>query len=214
MESAVYTILDQQRLWPIRARNIFAIRIKPLQDQLKDELYAESITVDKKVPNILRLKVTERQSSVIVISHGTAFEVDRHGVVTRILSDDESRTVQAASSSPNHGPPLVPVLSIQSTSGTPSDSNEFVTEGQMQRWLDTFDGLRKRGFGYRGAFIESSSSTKIILDLFEPYHVYFDLLTPIDAQIDSYYAFIESKKSDMAIHEYIDARIPGRIYYK
>jgi hypothetical protein len=214
VEKVVYTILDQQRIWPIRSRNIFSIPRSDLENLLKDQLYAEKVAVDKKYPNILRLKVQERQSSVIVIINGTSFEVDHRGDVTRILSEGEARSLQASSNSPNRGPSQIPVLSILNATTTPTGGDVFVTENQMQRWLNLFEGLQKRGFGYRGASIESPESTKVVLDLFEPYRAYFDLLTPLNAQVDSYYAFIKEKKSDMVIYDYIDARIPGRIYYK
>jgi hypothetical protein len=214
VERALYTALDEVHVWPLQARNIFSVNADDVQKQLKYSLYVENVTVDKKYPDILRLKVTERESSVIVITQGDVGEIDRHGVVSRELSSSEAEPLLRGPDSSDRSPSAMPVLSITSVTGTLLEGDQFITENQMGRWLDTFSELRKRGFGYRSASLEFTSSTKLDIAMFESYHVYFDLLMPIDDQITGYFAFMKSKKPDQVIYSYVDARIPGRIYYK
>ncbi len=214
VERTVYADLDAECIWPTRSRNIFFIRPSELEKQLKDDLYVETVTVDKKYPDILRLKVTERKSSVIISFNGASYEIDRHGVVVRQLDVSEADSLARSANSGDHSPSVLPLITIAYASGTLSESDQFITESQMTRWLDTFNELGKRGFGYRSASLDNASSTKLDLSMFEPYHVYFDMLMSIDDQIDGYYAFMKTKKPDQPIYNYIDARIPGRIYYK
>jgi hypothetical protein len=215
VERIVDALLEEQRVWPFRARNLFSIDADGISKRLKNELYIEKAVVDKKYPNILRLKLEERQSTVVVTMQESAFEVDRHGIVTREIGADELASIVNGPASPERTVADMPVLSVTSASGSlPMVDDEFASESQVSRWLDTFETLKRRGFGYRGASIEDQGSTKLVIDMQEPFDVYFDMLSSMDAQIEGYFAFMKVKTKEMAIHEYIDARIPGKIYYK
>jgi len=215
VERIMYDIVDQGRVWPFRARNIFVLNADEVAKQLKNELYVEGVAVDKQYPNILRLKLEERQTTIIVMLQESAFEVDRHGIITREVGADELRSIASSASSSDRPGSVIPVLSITSASGSlPMVDDEFAAESQVARWLDTFDTLKKRGFGYRSASIELKDSTKLKIDMHESYDVYFDMLSSMEAQIEGFYAFMKAKNADQTVREYIDARIPGKIYFK
>ncbi|MFA5129614.1 MAG: FtsQ-type POTRA domain-containing protein [Patescibacteria group bacterium] len=214
VEKAAKDILKQGRAWPIHEGNIFFLNTTDISKTLQDHLFAESVVVDKIYPNVLRLIVKERQSSLILVSGSSMFEIDRKGVATReITSSDERSAIMASTDHPSGSSPAEPILHISNAPDI-MVSNEFVTPERMQGWLDTFQGLSKRGFGFRSAELDMASSTMLVLNMYEPYKVYFDLSSPLNQQLDSYYAFIRSHGSTGDIHEYVDARIPGRLFYK
>ena len=214
--------LDIYRIWPFRAGNLFVLNLNQIQKDLSEKVFAESVIVDKIYPNILRLKIEERQSSLILVLEDTFYEIDRFGVLTKELESDEEiqqlRDQYEISSVLRENYP--PILRVVDQSMRPIIGDEFVSEYRMEGWLDTFQTLKKAGFGYREAVLESPTSTKLILDMFEPYQVYLDvsgfseqLTGSLKAQIESYYTFMKVHE-DSDIREYIDARIPGKVFYK
>jgi hypothetical protein len=216
-------VLDEERVWPFRARNIFFIDRDALGSRIEEELFIEKVVVDKKYPSILRLKLKERESSVIIRIGEEYAEVDHTGIVTRILGTDEAAGLERVADSPRGKGSSIPMLSLKTfgsststiiTSTTIVAHQSLTEESRVVRWLNALQRLKERGFGYRRVSLDTVSSTKLSVRLFEPYEVYFDLLTPLDAQIDGYYAFIKNKPQGTDIQEYIDARIPGKIFYQ
>lgn len=214
VEKAAMEAIDNMRTWPFRFRNIFFIDEKSLSSELKDTLFTQSVIVDKIYPNILRLKIQERQSSLVLMKGTSFWQIDRSGIITRLIDSDVERAqLNDRLLHPVKDPSSVlPILEI-SQDVDPVVGNTYVTDFRVSLWLDTFKSLQDKGFGYRHALVEYATSTKLILNMFEPYEVYIDLMEPIEPQIDGYYEFKRAKK-DVEIKEYLDARIPGRIYYQ
>lgn len=212
--SSVFDTLDEQGTMPWNRRNIILLDVSPLERELETKLYAERVTVDKVYPNILRLNVQERQSSVIVIANNEFYLVDRFGIgVERISSEDEAAVLQRISDPSSASPQDLPVLTVSDRVAFEA-GEPFVSEWAVQRWLDAFHALKEASFGYRKAAGDYATSTKLILDLYEPYDAYFDLLAPMSPQITGFYAFMKAKPADTVIRHYVDVRVPGKVYYK
>lgn len=206
--------MDEQGTWPWQWRNILLLNKEALSKSLERRLYADQVAVEKLYPNILRLKIEERQSSVIVIAGNNLYLVDRKGIGTKRIENEDQLAVldRIAHPSPTAKTDL-PILTIRhSPVFTPGDP--YVDAETVEHWLDAFNGLSETGFGYRNAVLEEATSTKLVLSLFEPYDVYVDLLAPLKPQIDAFYLFMKSKPATAKINEYIDVRVPGRIFYK
>lgn len=214
VEEEVYQALQKMRVWPFRSENIFFINEKKLSDTLTDKLFTQSVSVDKKYPNILRLNIKERQTSLVILKEGRFWQIDRNGVIMREISESKEKAeIQDQISHPvMDRSSTLPILEI-SRDVDPSVGHTYVTDFRVSVWLDTFKSLQDMGFGYRNAMVEYATSTKLILNMFEPYDVYLDVMEPIEPQIQSLYEFMRIKK-DVKIKEYIDARIPGKVYYQ
>lgn len=214
VEDVTNNALQKMRIWPFRPKNIFLIDEKKLSSELTDKLFTQYVTVDKKYPNILRLKVKERQSSLVILKGGKFWQIDRNGVIMReIMEDQEKALMQDQINHPiADRSEVLPILEI-SQDLDPAVGNTYVSDFRVSMWLDTFKSLQDLGFGYRHATVEYATSTKLILNMFEPYDVYIDLMEPIAPQISGLYEFMRVKK-DAQIKEYIDARIPGKVYYQ
>ena len=212
--SITLDILDEQGRWPWNRRNLLLVDIPALEQELERQLYAEKVTVDKQYPHVLRLNVQERRSSVIVIANKEFYLVDRHGIgVERISSEDEAAVLQRISDPASATPQDLPVLNIRGQVLF-EPGERFVSDWIVESWLQAFQALQKASFGYRKAELEFATSTKLILDLYEPYDAFFDLLAPMDVQINGFYAFMKAKDSGTVINEYVDVRVPGKVYYR
>ncbi len=132
-----------------------------------------------------------------------------------ILEEKEKTEIQDQINHPvSERSSVLPILEI-SHDVDPSIGNTYVSDFRVSLWLDTFKSLQEHGFGYRHAMIDYATSTKLILKMFEPYDVYMNmsLTESIEPQIYGLYEFLRIKK-DADIKQYIDARIPGKIYYQ
>lgn len=210
---AAQDALDQERIWPFRARNMFFLDTDAIQDDLTEILFADQVIVDKQYPNILRLKIEERQSSLILLAEDRFYEIDRSGVITREISNEsEIESIRSRVQEPSIASKEMPILQIKDNTDI-IVNDDYITDFRMRAWLDAFHDLEKLGFGYRSALLDYATSSKLILDLFEPYDVYVDILEPLEPQINSYYAFTKTHNQG-EIYNYVDARIPGKVFFK
>lgn len=214
IDRAIEEGLGEQRVFPFREGNIFLVNTEKLEAFLKESLFVQTVAVDKKIPNILRLKIEERQTSLILRVGERMYQVDRSGSIMReIAPGSEQDAILSSANDPSASRASLPLLEVRSSDPQPIVGNAYITDTQMQRWLDTLQGLKEQGFGYRSVSIERATSSKMILRMFEPYDVYIDTMEPLTSQVQSYYEFRKVKK-DEKIYEYVDVRIPGKVFYK
>ncbi|HWQ99321.1 MAG TPA: hypothetical protein VN397_00545 [Candidatus Methylomirabilis sp.] len=211
----VFASLDERGRWPWSRRNLLLVEADALERDLEKRLYAERVAVEKSYPNVLRLKIRERQSTLVLVSDNELFLLDRRGFVSKRMSVEEekeilSRIAKPSSKSNND----TPILTVRAMSQVSVPGEPLIDERTVQRWLETFQELSRAGFGYRNAILEYATSTDLILNMYEPYDVHFDLLAPMQPQIQSFFAFTKALAPGTRIYSYVDARIPGRIYYK
>jgi hypothetical protein len=214
VEQQALAAMDDQGRLPWQWRNVLLLDTNRLAIDLQKRLYAEHVTVEKSYPNVLRLKIEERQSSVIVIANNEFYLVDRNGIGTQRISDeDQAKVLQRIAKPSTTLHTDVPILTIRQDAVF-TQGEAFTDAQTVQEWLQAFHDLTEAGFGYRNAILERPTSTKLILNLFEPYDVYMDLLAPIPPQIDSYYTFMKAKTPAMKINQYVDVRVPGKVFYQ
>ena len=209
-----FASLDESARWPWSRRNLLLINEQQFARELERRLFADQVAVEKSYPNVLRLKIKERQSSLFLVANNEFYLVDRKGIVSnRMTAEEETAILKRISKPSPSAQAQVPILTVREL--PPTGAGASVTdETTVQRWLGAFQELSREGFGYRHAILEYATSTKLILNMYEPYDVHFDLLTPMQPQIQSYYAFTKTRAPSVRIYSYVDVRIPGRIYYK
>jgi len=210
---AVFKILDENDHFIIKGRNIFFIDTKDLETELNESLFVENVTVDKSYPNILRLIVKERQRSVVIASKDQLLTVDINGLVTGEAIDevkDELRLrLNDKSFSDSAHPPLI-LCDLQelATSGYQVADQETV-----KRWLDTYKTLLSEGLEFRYIKIDDALSRTLRIRLENGIDLLVDILSPLDPQIETYDKYRQSKPK-VNPKEYIDVRIPGKLYIK
>lgn len=210
----VEAYFNQQKRWPWGNRNVFALDKVGLQSFLEKKFFVENVTVDKTYPNILRLKIKERQRSVVLITKNEFYVVDDYGVVTDVADPATASTTRLylTSTVPVDSPKEIYV--IVPTNGFLSRGQEFVDPNHVRAWLDLGAKLRDAGIWFKALEPQYATSTMIQVILKENARVKIDLNDQLDGQVETLRQFVLAKPKWEDIKEYIDVRIPGRIYYK
>lgn len=220
VEATVYDVLDQGMRRPWDQRNIFFIDKKQLAEDVKNKLFLESVIVDKVYPDVLRLLVEERQRRVVFGVNGQLLDVDPHGSITGEEPVSTSGYFHDLLSSKtladqNHAPFVVQAIPADASSTQITTSTgQFVDADVVKQWLDASKTLLAAGLRYRLFKIEQPTSQTLKIVTEQGYDIVMDLRESISDQEEIYTKFMRSKPKDLAIHEYIDVRVPGKVYLK
>lgn len=205
----------QERPWkPWSARNMLMLNTEELSITLKDRLFAESVTVEKSYPNVLRLKIQERQRSVVLVSYEQYVLVDGTGVVTGdaegdVLRASTDRVAARALADEIHLPVIVMKTADPLSAGFQVTKPEY-----MRRWLDATRYMVLGGLKYRFMKVESPEAALARFVSEKGYDIYFDLSLPLEPQLATYTAYMKTKPDESKITEYMDVRVPGKIFVK
>lgn len=212
----VYEILDERGSWrPWPARHRWFIDKENLEKKLKDRLFAENVTVDKLSFGILRLKIEERAKRVIFHSHQQYVWVDLNGLITEALTYEERRDAQSRilGQRPSYIDDA-PIVHADLERDLRVGENAAESD-DVRTWIQNAALIMKQGFFYREMTpSQDASSTTAFLLAPEGYRVMVDLAEPLLPQIRSYMAFVIASRSEIKVSEYVDARIPGKVYVK
>jgi hypothetical protein len=205
----------QEKPWrPWSYRNVLMLNTEELAVTLKDRLFAESVTVEKSYPDILRLKIQERQRSVVVVSFEQYALVDATGVVTGdaegdVLRASTDRVAARAFADQIH----LPVI-VMKTADPLAPGFQVATPEQMRRWLDATRYTVLGGLRYRFMKVESPEAALARFVSEKGYDVYMDLTQPLEPQLATYMAYMKTKPDESKITAYVDVRVPGKIFVK
>jgi hypothetical protein len=206
--------LDSQHGFVKDKRNIFLVDEQEVVAHLMNTFFIESATVDKVYPNILRLMIKERQRSVILVTKNKIYIVDDYGVITDYADEQITADTKNFLSSPVPVDSLKEIFVVAPTSTIYEKGFEYTDSKRVRNWLDLAEGLREAGIWFKAFYLDENDSGILRIILKENKDVIFDSEAPQDAQIETLRQFIQAKPAWDDIHEYIDVRIPGRIYYK
>jgi hypothetical protein len=195
-------------------RNIFLIDEQSVADHLMNTFFIESATVDKIYPNILRLKIKERQRSVILVTRNKIYIVDDYGVITDHADQATVSTTREFLSSSVPVDSLKEIFVIVPTSTNYEIGWQYTNTNNVRGWLDLAEKLRNAGIWFKAIQINDDEPGILRVILKENKDVIMDEDISLDSQIDTLRQFMQSKPVWDDIHEYVDVRIPGRIYYK
>lgn len=212
--SSTSEILEQGRWTPWEKANILFIDKDDLAEQLKARLFAENVVVDKLYPDILRLMISERQRSVVLVSKDQILMVDMTGLVTNDM--DNSAATDTASmldgkmlADNKHPPVIVCDLPELATAGY-----QITDQNGIKMWIEAYRSLVDANLKFRYLKLSEPGSQSLKMVSEAGYEVIYDLEEPLEPQIEAYNKFIQSKPKDLKISNYLDVRIPGKIYVK
>ncbi len=206
--------LDARESWIKDKRNIFLIDEQNVADHLMNTFFIESAVVDKIYPNILRLKIKERQRSVILVTRNKIYIVDDYGVITDYADQATVSTTREFLSSSVPVDSLKEIFVIMPTSTDYEIGLKYTDTNIVRGWLDLAEKLRNSGIWFKAIQINDSEPGILHIILKENKDVIMDEDISLEAQIDTLRQFIQTKPAWDDIQEYVDVRIPGRIYYK
>lgn len=179
-----------------------------------NKFFVGGIIVDKSYPNILRLKIKERQRSVVLVTRNNMYVVDDYGVVTDLADDKTISNARSYLISPSPIETPKEVYIINSVTSTYDKGQVFTDSSRVRRWLDTSNKLREAGIWFKALDIGSNPTDSITVILKENKNVLMGTNDLLDSQIETLRQFLATKPNMDQIYEYIDVRVPGKVYYK
>lgn len=214
VEGEIEAYFNGPKQWPWGNKNLFSLNEEGLKKHLMQKFFVDNLFVDKSYPNILRLKIIERQRSVVLITKNNMYVVDDYGVVTDFADATTTSITRQflISPSPINTPKEIYVITSVTTT---YDKNQVFTDSDMVRkWLISANKLKEAGIWFKALDIGSRPSEAISIILKENKSVLFEMDDTLDAQIETLRQFLASKPKLDKVYEYIDVRVPGKIYYK
>lgn len=211
----VFRILDAREGWrPWPKRHSWFLDQKDLENVLKERLFAANVTVKKGYGQSIEIAVEERAKRIVFHSRQQYAWVDLHGVVTSELDDAERKDAQARllgqrAATAGDAPIIKRNLEENVSQGfTAGDSRE------VKEWIELHDNLKRAGMLFREFTPPSVSSTQLDVLAQNGEEVRMDITASIEMQVKTYQAFKKTKEGAKKIYDYIDVRVPGRVYVK
>jgi len=203
----------QSRWRPWHPENVLFIDELALKARLKERLFAENVTVDKSFPNILRLKVEERQRSVVLVSNEQYVLVDTTGVVTGYAEDEVlSSAMDRIAARAFLTDVSLPVIQMP-TADPLAPGYQIADADVVRKWIEISRILISRGHDTHFMKIEAPGANLARFVMIRRYELRLDLAKPVEEQIETYEAYLRTEGED-GITEYIDVRVPGKAFVK
>lgn len=211
----VFRILDDRQQWrPWPKRHSWFLDEKALETVLRERLFAANVTVKKHFGQSIDITVEERAKRIIFHSRQQYAWVDLHGIVTSELNDTEKKDAQARllghrKANANDAPIVKRNLDEGISQGfTTGDIRE------VKEWIELHDSLRKAGMEFREFTPPTVSSTQLEVLAQNGEEVIMDITASIDMQVKTYQSFKKTDEGEKKLYDYIDVRVPGRVYVK
>lgn len=211
----VFAILDareEYRPWPTR-HAWFVDRTK-LADELKARLFVLGASVDNSYGNVLRLKIEERSKRVVFHSHQQYFWLDLQGVATDELTSNEKLDVQTRLLGNRSIRPDEPPVIKHDLDESVSVGFVLTTPEEAREWIELSEQIRDAGLSYREIEPPTASSSLFKVLSAAGHNVLMDITAPVETQVQTYQAFLKNQPGDVGKPDYIDVRVPGRVYFK
>jgi hypothetical protein len=212
----VYEVLDgRPRPFWQPARHSFFLQPEQIESLLTERLSAEHVTVDKRGFNILRLMIQARVRRFVLHTSTQDFWMDGRGFILSEPTLQEQKEIfdRLARKRPSAftDPPIFSYPRLQVSSSTAG-----VIDPQIGRWLAAAFQLQKQGLSYLEIQPpQDASSTKLVVKTAQGYEAWFDGYTDtLEMQIEAFKAFQQQKPKNLQIKEYVDVRIPNKVYVK
>lgn len=197
------------------ARHTLFLTAAQLEPILTEKLGVEHLMIEKPRLNVLRLIVQERVRRLILHTPTTYFWLDGRGMVLAELTSTEQHDAEARLARKRISTPTdVPIVRYEMLE--PIVVDQAIQDPQISRWLAISLQLQKQGIGYLEIQPPGTpSSTRLVVITAQGYEAWFDTSQDtLETQIEAFKAFQQQKPKDLQVKEYVDARIPQRIYVK
>lgn len=217
-KAAVFLLLDQRpgwRPWPVRHR--WFINEDALAEQLKTRWFAEAVEVRTSlVSNIVRLIIKEQKNSLLVKTPTQFLRVDAQGIIREELNPTERLAVmqRLAGRTTNISSSTEALIELPNLSDPVAVRYHLPIEvNELRRWFLIDQELHRQGLAISYVRVEPQ---RLVLYGQDGIPSYIDPMENVLAQIKALQEFqtrVKARKAEPA-KEFIDARIPGRLYVK
>lgn len=203
VEAAASQVLDGSRWLVLPNRALLAAPTGELERVAASVSGSiESVTVRKELPSTLKLEIHERQPLAIWSAAGDFFFVDSRGVAYEQIERSESRDVS------------LPVI-VDERSAATVEGDRVTTEASLTFVASVYDELtRGGGIGVNFFVAPSRLAPDLILVTSEGWKVYLATETDAHTQVLTLQTVLKEQVKDRRNLEYIDLRVPGRVFVK
>jgi hypothetical protein len=219
-KAAVFQLLDARAEWrPWSPRHRWFFDEATLAEGLRTRWFAEQVQVERKPgSNIVRLIVKEQRVGLVVRTAEQYVEVDANGVVRRELDNEERLRIVQRMTGKSVGtmPMIVELPFIQEPLAVGYRLSVSVPD--VRRWIALGGLLDERQLPFR--YLAASDALLAAYTLYDQNGVaiYLDTSTSLESQINALDAYVKARaqkrKGVEPAREFIDLRIPGRVYLK
>ena len=234
IRAAVMQGMDASTWRPWDRRNYFFVKPDDVARRVQDALFAENVEIEKKWPNVLRLKIKERQRSVVVGVRDQLFEMDSHGVVLGTPSTSTiqyiQQLVQKNKIAETNRPPYILIaneitlIDSSTTTGvidmtTPTMANVatgsvYMAPGVVQGWIKAYRTLDDAQIRFRWLTCDANNPTFIDIQTTGGFVIRVDTETNPEEQIQTAVGYLRTQPLNKQPLEYIDVRVQGKMYVK
>lgn len=179
-----------------KGKNLFLIDTSKTKSDIKNK-YPEilDVSISKGIPNVLRVKVIERQPKMIWVSGGKKYYVDENGLV---FTEGDTQISNLPNVIDNKNLPVMILKQIVISSFV-----NFITDVQ-QKLADS--ELEVTRYEVNETTFQVDAVTKNNLKII------FDTTRPLDGQITAAQKIYTEHKAE--IIKYLDVRVEGKVYYQ
>jgi hypothetical protein len=211
----VWQVLDARQGWrPWSTRHEWFIDRSALAVELQVRFFAEQVLVDSPSIDVLRLNILERTNKLIFHSHRQYAWIDLQGVVTSELTQDEVKQAQARLLGQRLASADEPPIIHRDLDELIGTGFHVADTDDVKEWVKTSTEFTKQGILYREYEPPvNASSTVGVFNNQNGTDVLVDLGKPLEPQLRSYKVYMQANGKE-PVSEYIDIRIPGRVYTK
>lgn len=200
---ALKPILSARKYLVLPGNALLSISQKQVeQAALQTSPAIASIEVRKELPNVLKIIVHEREPLAIWSAAGQFFFIDERGIAYDEIQRSESRDVS------------LPVIVDEGARAT-VEQDRVVTAETLTFVRAVFNDItRTVGIGINFFVAPSRLAPDLTLVTSEGWKIIFDATKPAEQQVIVLKEVLETQVKDKKNLEYIDLRIPGRVFVK
>lgn len=191
----------------LRGKNILWLSVThPEQEIVKNQPIVKEIQILRGLPDTLRVKLIERESAIIWQVDDRWLTVDPSGFIFReqLLSKKEDGSLEIPGTD-------LPV--VVDTKNLPVKVGDVITRPQFVQFVRQLKERLPKEIGAEMVRAEVGETTfNVTIATNAGWNILFDTTRTLNAQLRTLARVLESKRGD--VHEYIDVRVRGWVYYK
>jgi hypothetical protein len=207
LEEMLRSQITNRKFLIFKQNNIFWFDENFAEKTINSKYALVSLKIDKKLPNILKVKLEEKKPALAWKTGEKFYHADWDGTIIHELSQNEVAAVLDTKEMP---------LVYDENNQEIEIKNTILTPLLVQFTVNLHNTLsEKTGLTIDGFVVINQPNTIIKAVVRDGWQIYFSSSRDFNLQIDKLSLFLrERKEEDGKIQEYIDLRFEDRIYYK
>lgn len=192
----------------IPKNNLIVSSERKLKERLmRDFRKIKDVKIEKKFPDAINVKITERKSLILWCSGGPCYIVDENGYAYSGIDLDSEEAKQ------NN------LVKLVDNSAKPVNFGEYVLEREIAGLISNVNEELKKELNLdteEEFFTQTRVSGDVKIRIKDGYALFIDARQPLEATLNTLKIFLENEdiKKKTKDLEYVDLKVEGKVYYK